>query len=356
MALLYNYGDRIISENELTERTISGMVDVAVEEFFTERSGSVPRFTPVGIGKPLSIEIISIYSGDAPQKTLGGKKDLMVASAIKSNITYDAAPRMINQLISKVKDHKIYEPSAVDSGSPIVYYTPALDINTVTCTFELVAERFSRQVFDDISSLFKSASGLPIFAPASSFLMAGTRIVDIMGSIGRALSKSNPFLKENYNIRLDTPLFNTDHARQIVICNDEDVDNLTRKSKIVIDQNTGKPFLVNKQTQARYEGDAPYILISIDGRERHDLENFTPKLASSAMLDRFYGDKRGANSTEIIEKAMVLYNDYFYHEKAKKLKEKLAEQNGSVDSNDRGQKLLEAYSKNITHDVFKVDV
>ena len=55
------------------------------------RKDSAPDFQPVGIGKPLSIEIAGIFTGDAPSTALGQPPDLLVASAVKSLVTYDAA-------------------------------------------------------------------------------------------------------------------------------------------------------------------------------------------------------------------------------------------------------------------------
>src|SRR4051794_14460761 len=48
-------------------------------------------FTPIGLGLPLCVEILTIYTGDYPNGIFGGKKDLMLTSAIKSSVTFDAA-------------------------------------------------------------------------------------------------------------------------------------------------------------------------------------------------------------------------------------------------------------------------
>ncbi|MEL6720101.1 MAG: hypothetical protein AAFP82_15420 [Bacteroidota bacterium] len=94
MAVLYNFGNVLTDENELAEKTHIGRLRQFVnaashgeEKSIEFRHGRVttrdlsdnsqldlPDFTQPEIGKPLSVEILSVYTGDAPQKFFGGKK------------------------------------------------------------------------------------------------------------------------------------------------------------------------------------------------------------------------------------------------------------------------------------------
>lgn len=44
-----------------------------------------------------------------------------------------------------------------------------------------------------------------------------------------------------------------------------------------------------------YDGEHPYVVISLDGLENDDYKNFTPTAATAAQLDKFYNLNDGAS-------------------------------------------------------------
>ena len=109
MAVSFVIADTLVSEEELSERHARGAIAPfqkalrdhrpATLEFSTGAvstedlaptptprglAPSAPEFTPIGIGKPLSIEILTVYTGDTPSSGLFGrsKPDLLVASGV----------------------------------------------------------------------------------------------------------------------------------------------------------------------------------------------------------------------------------------------------------------------------------
>lgn len=220
MAILYNFGSVLVDAEEVAERQHLGDFNVFLrratkgleakmefrsgtlesKDFYDNSSIGLPAFTQPSIGKPLSIEILCVYTGDAPQKFFGGRKDLLVVSGVKSVQTYGNALKAINQLVEKITDNQYLQPGAFTQGSPIAYYTKALDVSTVFTSFELVAESFSREIFDLIGRLFSTAGSLPIFAPINGYLLVGGMLIKMAGKLSSSLFENSPFFERGYSI------------------------------------------------------------------------------------------------------------------------------------------------------------
>jgi len=319
---------------------------------------AAPDFKPVGIGKPISIEILTVYTGDAPSTTIfGGKPDLLITSAVKAVQTFDAAPRAINQLVENIADKAYIESTAVREGSPIVYYSPSLVNATTLCTFELVGEAFQKKIFEQVSGLFSSAAGLPVFAPAAAYLLAGSFLTKILGDLGKALLESDPFLRANMNLRFDTPDFAESLARRAFLYNDRDQAQFSKYKAVVSDVGSGRQraVLVHRDTGREYKGNAPYIIVNIDGRERKELKDFTTKLASAALIERFYGSADTTGEVvEAIDSAIELYNDFISRKKAQEFKDAMEPLDEDSDEYKEAKKFFEAYNKNIRNDLFRL--
>ncbi len=377
MAILYNFGSVLVDAEEVAEKQHLGEFNTflrragkGLEAKMQFRSGTLesndlydnssiglPPFTQPSIGRPLSIEILCVYTGDAPQKFFGGKKDLLVVSGIKSIQTYGNSPKAINQLVEKISDNQYLQPGAFTQGSPIAYYTKALDVATIFTSFELMAESFSKDVFDLIGRLFSTAGSLPIFAPINGYLLVGGMLIKMAGKLSSSLFDGSPFLREDIPFRFDTPEQPIANAKQMVICNHRDKSKLIGfRPGLVDDGNHNKrPALVDKSTFKEYRGDAPYLIVSIDGRARKVLEDFTPKIASAAMIEKFYSSSLEIQEINILEDAMVLYNDQYYFDKAKKLIEAInIENTGVLDLEEfkKAAQLYSAYEQNISSEVF----
>ncbi|MEL6720100.1 MAG: hypothetical protein AAFP82_15415 [Bacteroidota bacterium] len=288
---------------------------------------------------------------------------MLVVSGAKAFNTFGRAPRAINQLVQKVEDNQYLQPGAFTQGSPIVYYTPAVDISTTLCSFELVADSFNNEVFDIIGRLFSSAAGLPIFAPISGYLLVGGALVKMAGKLSSAIFETAPFLREDIAFRFETPGVPILQAKQMVICNEREKAEFMAYQPGLTNEVGGnkRPVLVHRQTGKPYRGNAPYMMISVDGRKRDALKEFTPKLASAAMIEKFYGSSLEVQEMDVLEEAMLLFNDFHYYKKAKDLEQSLMGIDGNtLDPNSedfrKATKLLNAYVNNIRNEVFRSDL
>ncbi|MBN1259815.1 MAG: hypothetical protein JXB35_03960 [Anaerolineae bacterium] len=378
MAYAYVIGKTLVGAEEFSEKVALGLIQrfqdearrnpqarlalrngtVTAAEAEAHAQSTAPGFTPIGIGKPMSLEILSIYTGNAPGG-LFGKPDLLVTTAIKAPETFDAAPRAINQLVADIEDGQFLEPSALADGSPIVYYTPSLVTGTTLCAFELVVESINKNTFENVSKLFNAAAGLPVFAPASAYLIGGTFVLKIVADLSKAL-ESAPFLRAGIDLRFDTPEVPQAIASQIVVFNTRDAQEIEAYEPRLLGSSAvnQRVALVHKQTGKEYAGDAPYMIVSLDGRQRDELNDFNPRLASAALLERFYGPTdTGGQVVAALESAMTLYNDFTYFQKIQDLQKqiKALDPNSPTYQKDKEslEKLLRAYQDNLREEVFK---
>ena len=373
MAILHSLGGNLVDSKEVKAKESSGALtrfDNSTKKKknakISFRSGTLTSrdldddgavaFTPIGIGRPLSMEIVTIYSGDAPKKFLGGKPDLLVTSGAKYIHVHEAQPKAVNQLITNIEKRTYYEPEAFTKGCPIIYYSPAVGAETILCSVELVANSFDKKGVKQLSNLLSAAAGTPIFAPSSSLIMTGSAVINIAGKIGDAIFESKPFLKDSIQIRFNTPTMQRSTARIYVVCNDKHSAELEAYRTIVKSSSLGgdKIVLEDKQTGKEYRGKAPYMVVVIDGKEKPLLEDFQPQLASAALLNKFYGSDPQKVGTKLIKEALQLYNDHHFHQEANELKAKLKKMEPGSETFELELARFKAFQKNIRNKKFKV--
>lgn len=375
MSVMYYFGDVPVQPEELKKQIATGnfFKEGADGKVFQDKvafkEGVVHKkdlegvtspeglpFTPIGIGKPLSLEIMATYVGDAPNKFLGGKRDIMLVSGSRSVHTQGASVRGLNLISRRVEDKQFIRPGAFDEGSRVVFYTPALDADSIHFSFDLIADTFPQQTFSDISKLFTSAASLPIFVPAASFMLAGGVVAGLAGKLGNAFD-TPPFMKGNLTLEIRTPGEARAIPGRMIIYDDQDRQELLAYRAGHVDGPGGemKPALVHRQTGEIYSGNAPYLLINVDGSTKPQLNGFVLQAATVAQLNSFYGKKQpGAEAINVLKEAMSLYNDLSYSRKIEMQQDLLA---GITDTSSEaylnGQMLLEAYRANLRSDAFK---
>jgi len=375
--LYYAQGSAILTEDELAEKptfakitnfyfdliadrkpsaiTLStGRLDVDnVIRAFDPGTGVTPvPFQPIGPGLPLTIMIREVYTGKYPSGGLfGSRKDLLVTSAIKSIATYDAKPRALNFLTDAVspKTH-LKRPSATKQGTPLVFYSPALIEKSLTLDLSLVFDQFPQEVFNTIGDTFQSAAEIPIFLSHSVYLLAAGAIAKIVGTAGEALFDGRPTFVASEPLNIywpgEPPL-----PSGFALITDGNVDSIDKdfRSKYKINA-AGQ--LVDDAEKA-YDGDIPYMVISLDGTRQEELSSFTPTAASAAILSRFLGMKDGQPQLlgSLLD-AVKLYNDFTFRQEIDRLDKEIASLPDG-EQKDNLKKKREALAKNILTDLLK---
>ena len=188
-------GNALVTNDELKEKAVLGHLkkfnsqlskksNSASIEFNsglltpTNSFGAKTPFTPVGPGKPLTIQIRHLYTGKYPKKGLFDKtKDMLVTSAMKSISTFNAAPRAVNFLSKDIKQkHGMSNPAATEDGTPLIHYTPALTETNTILTLEFGFDEFPDESFEVVGNALSQAAGIPLFMSASSHLLAASSI------------------------------------------------------------------------------------------------------------------------------------------------------------------------------------
>lgn len=311
-------------------------------------------FESIGIGRPLTISIREVYTGQYPVWNLfGGKKDMLVTSAIKSIATYEAKPLALNFLTKKVSSQtRMERPQASREGTPIVFYSPALTERSLTLDLTIVFDQFPADLFEGVANAFESAAKIPVFFTSGSYLIAAGAIARLAGQLGEWFLDGQPSFEASEAINIDwagtvpaAPGF------ALITARDLDRHDPTFRDRHRIVNGT----LVNSASGARYAGDIPYIIISLDGREDPGLASFLPTAASAAMLSRFFGIKDGQSKPlDYLVDAIKVYSDFHFRQEADRIDRELAGLDATTDEGKKQQKELlakrQTFVKNIGKD------
>ena len=376
--LYFALGDAILTQEELSKPTTL----TKIQDFFTQLDeGGIPTsisfptgeltpqnvvrtielregakridFKEIGIGAPLTIMIRDIYTGKYPGGGLfGNKKDLLVTSATKSMTAFDAKPCAVNYMVDSVSPRShIARPAATKQGTPLVFYSPALMEKSLTLDLSMVFDQFPAEIFNMVGDTFIKSAGIPIFLQQSVYLLAAGVIAKIVGVAGEALFDGKPIFEasEPLNIYLpgEYPL-----EPGFALIASQNVDLIDKEFRLkfrinnegrVVDMANGNP----------YDGDAPYIVISIDGTPQPEYSSFTPTAACAAIMSRFFGMKDGqAQPIDSLIDALKLYNDFTYRLDVDKL-DKQIEGLPNGEEKDNLKMKREALAKNILTDLLQ---
>jgi hypothetical protein len=114
-----------------------------------------------------------------------------------------------------------------------------------------------------------------------------------------------------------------------------------------------KRGLIDSSSQP-YTGDEPYIVLSLDGKQRDEFSTFTPTAASAAVMEKFFNLKDGTETAiDTLVSAVQLYNDSKYRSQADSVKQKL---DAAAAGSDEAKALQERYNPllaNIQNDALK---
>ena len=254
---------------------------------------------------------------------------------------------MQNEIKSK---HRTSRPSASTQGTPIIFYSPALLERSLTLDLTIIFDNFPKEIFEQVGNFFSSAAGLPIFLAQSAYLVGAGMLLKIIGDIGEAVFDGNPSFNSSDAIDIFLP-GSKPMLPGFALITDSNVDQL--------DPNFRNNFQINSAGKVvnsagkEYDGDVPYLVISLDGTKSDELKDFTPTAASAAVLSKFFGVKnKQEQSLDVLLDALKLYNDFSYRKQIDQLDEKIT---NSTDKDEKAdlQKKREALLKNIGETLLK---
>jgi hypothetical protein len=349
MPVYHAFGQELVTRNEFLTRATEIEQSVSFDVGTVAPGDAVRPFANIDFGKPLNVLIRRVYTGRFPEKKIfGSRKPMLITSAIKDISTTSAAAQAVNVLKQAVQPHSAFSgPSAREEGTSLLYYSPAVASSLITLSIQMVFDDFDEEIFTRASQLFTNLSGVPIFVPASGYLLGAASILKLASDVGSALFSGHPALDES--IELDFSFGGGSIPQPgfwVLTSNPIDLRNLQ------FDPTSG---LVDKTTGKGYDGDEPVVVLSIDGSQQPSLTNFAPLMASASLLGRFFSQKQGSEvMMDTVLSAMKLFNDFTYRKKAEELQQQLATLPATSDLRKRIQDQFDAMNASITESRLKI--
>lgn len=313
---------RILGGEILSEREFRSL-DTAPDEgdgvpLDTDSAGKPVGFEPIGKGKPLTVLIREVYTGRYPEKGLLRKrKDIAVLSSVKNYDIFNASARALNFIIEGAERRtRKNSPSAHEAGTSVVSYSPAVIADSQIVSIELAVDDFPGELLNTVATAFSSLGQIPILLPHAGFLMAASGVTKLASNLGNSLFDNRPEFSFDLLVEFDMPGVPSTPADFRLL-----VDDGFDVHRYRYDPRNG---LVDRDSGQRYEGDEPYVVVSLDGKKREELESFKSSVASAAVLQRFLDMKKGADaSVETVVEGMKLLSDMKYRERALEVKKRM---------------------------------
>lgn len=311
MAVYHIMGDELVTDRVARSRP-SGALVASDEE-----GPILTQFEPIGIGKPLTIEIRHVYTGRFPKSggLFGGDKDVALVSGVKDYSVFAASARALNLISRSVKARAHLRGSAFEDGTPVVLYSPAVMADSLTLSIEFAIDRFPGEFVQQVGRSLKALAGVPLMMPFSGFLMGAGEVARIGSDLGDALFDGRPSFSITESINFDRPGSAVATADFRVLSHDPLLAGRHRyKDGVGLVDASGAP----------YQGDEPYVVISLDGKTRPHLENFSATIASAAVLERFFSVKSGGTaSIDTLMESIKLASDMRLRGQAEALKRQI---------------------------------
>ncbi|MEZ6235622.1 MAG: hypothetical protein R3B68_15660, partial [Phycisphaerales bacterium] len=173
-------------------------------------TGPVPgsggnKIEAIGVNRPLTIEIAYVHTG-IPTRGMGD--DLLVTSSVKKLPVYASAPRAVNALVPDLRkgmDTRFDALPANLNATPVVYHSPAQTERGVVVTIELVWNRFNNELVQRVAGFLGGAAGIPLFAPAGSYLLAGSVLLKSIGNLLERLIDGRALFADTLTLSLGRP-------------------------------------------------------------------------------------------------------------------------------------------------------
>lgn len=318
-----------------------------------EAVANVVPFEMIGLGRPLTVILETVYVGSYPD-TLRfwpglDNGDILVTSAHKPFQNIEAAPRAVHALVERAPRRKHLEQSAAERGSRLIYYTAAVTDASTLFTVEISVDReFSSELAESLGKAVSAAGALPVFAPAAPYLIAAGVAIPIANKAANLLASPRPYYAETVNVNFGLAGIEAAQARALVLHPGDDDAQFAGYT-------LGSDNLLRDAEGHAYEGDLPYVVLSLDGTAHADLEGWTAEAASAVLLERFFDpDERLSKALDLTTEALGYFNDVKYQERALKAQKAAAASTGP--ERERLEKLAMAYIKNIQNETIRKSV
>jgi hypothetical protein len=348
-------GDQVVTRSQyfekLSESGLASLQDLASHPL----KGAFPAlgvaaaagdggFEPIGKGLPLTILIRYVYTGNQPKTLFGGSRPMCLVTGLKNYSEFAPSSRAVNFLSKSIEPRTGFAvASTFEAGTNVVSYSPALLTDSLHYTVEMAFDRFPDQLMSTISDTLGKLAGIPLLMPAQGYLLAASTVINVASQWADALIDGKAAFSITDSLDFDLPGVKPPPADFRVLAHDNAVLGMKFDPARGLIGSGGTP----------YRGDSPYVVISLDGKERDNLKGFAASVATAGILKQFFNmrDLGQATADAVLEGAKLL-NDMKYRQEAIDLQAKVkAETN--ADKKKLLQADLDAVLKNILRDDLK---
>lgn len=269
----------------------------------------------IGINRPLTVELAYVSTAGSGS---WGRHDLLVASTVKNLPVFNAAPRAVNAVVPSLQDglaRRFDGLPANLNATPVIYHSPGQVDRGVVVTVEMVWNSFDNDLVQSIGGLLASSAGVPLFAPAAGYLMAGSVLLKAAGNLLERIVDGRAFFEDTLTLSLNRPgMPPTPASYHLMYGNSVAIDKLVRADQVKFDPDRG---LVNKSDGEPAAVADPYAVVLVYGNARPDYAKFAPTMASAAILEKFFhaGAADRPVTSEILD-LLKSVNDVSYRNRA----------------------------------------
>ena len=255
------------------------------------------RYESVGIGKPLSVEILHLAFGNV--RDWWGKSEILVSSWAKTGGTAKPAPRVINLMRKNISefDH-LSDLGAAEYGHQLVFHTPAYKGEILRFSLEfLEIDKLKPDEIESLGNGLKSLSRLAIFAPQLAYLSLAPEVLELGEKLYNTINRNDLVLLEHLDLSLNIPDSKVLTSGRFVLVNGNHSSNLVEKFKLDFDNK----LKTNDGILAENAGmkDA-YIVICINAAEREEYKEFEYDSETQQILQAFLNQGLTQNIADIL--------------------------------------------------------
>lgn len=314
--------------------------------------GKENPFSPLDIGKPMTIKLVTVYAGNYKNGLFRNKKDMIVTSRIKAPHIPEEAQRAVHQIYIGMPEKVAVMPGPGNYGTPLIYCAPAFVDDGMMINLEFKIDNFNEGQMKAAGNILSVLGTIPIFSTASGILLFAGAAVKQAAPLINTLAEKKPWLSFNF----DTPI--REAGRKALeagfyrIINQADEAEF-KDYEIALSGNNQPELRKKGARDTFYRGDRPYAIISINGEMADEHAGFSPALASAAILQKFYGIRENGAIDEDIKGLLNLSNDYYFHQKIERLTNRLKTAEEGSEEYKQMQEKINAYKKNLQTDIFK---
>ncbi|MFF1831295.1 hypothetical protein [Paenarthrobacter sp. NPDC058040] len=282
-------------------------------------------FTKIGLGRPLSLKILSIFPGSASWHRKDSLGAALITSAVKNPSLDGAAALALNYYFKEAMPGRALKPTASGGGSDVIYYSPGMIHDSLEIEIRQSFDKWDPSKLGVWTDAIGKAANLPVFAVSPHTASAGAIVYAAANAIKFAARFFDGWFDNekdwvsSWTLRLSTGglvpatesfalFYGNDDQEKVqgsggAIFTKEFAD---RDEQYVVNQERGTLCYRDNGEQV-LEG-SPYVLAILDGAADSHLTKWTGAAVTAVLYERFFGTNDEGRSQDV-GGILEAYND-----------------------------------------------